>query len=65
MMYDVERKRVVASVLAHQDDINSVCYVDMAYQPHLILSGSDDSFLKVRLVLIRELARLCFCMDVM
>ena len=48
MMYDIERKRVVASALAHQDDINSVCYIDMAYQPHLVLSGSDDTLLKVR-----------------
>ena len=48
MIYDIERKRVVGAALAHRDDINTVCYADSAYQPHLIVSGSDDTFLKAR-----------------
>ncbi len=47
VLYDVERKRVVESVDAHHDDINAVCYADSAYTPHLIVSGSDDTTIKV------------------
>ena len=47
LVYDVERKRMVERVPAHDDDINSVAYADRAYRPHLILTASDDHLVKV------------------
>jgi WD40 repeat protein len=47
MLYDIERKRLVGAASAHRDDINSVCYADAVYQPNVIVSASDDSFVKV------------------
>lgn len=47
MIYDIERKRVVGAAEAHVDDINSVAYADSAHQPHIIVSASDDTFVKV------------------
>lgn len=47
LLYDIERKRVVSYAAAHTDDINSVCFADSACQPHILVSASDDSFVKV------------------
>ncbi len=40
---DVERKRTIARVVGHGDDINAVAFVDSS----VVLSGSDDSMVKV------------------
>lgn len=46
-VYDVERKRTVAMLPAHRDDVNTVCFADQTSLPHLIVSGSDDFLVKV------------------
>mmetsp|Transcript_16905 Transcript_16905/g.59112 ORF Transcript_16905/g.59112 Transcript_16905/m.59112 type:complete len:689 (-) Transcript_16905:185-2251(-) len=46
-IFDVERKATVERVNAHDDDINSVCYLDLAFRPYLIATGSDDHLIKV------------------
>ncbi|GLC38560.1 hypothetical protein PLESTF_001547000 [Pleodorina starrii] len=45
VVMDVETKRVVASAAGHEDDVNAVAYADAS--PNIILSGSDDSTIKV------------------
>ncbi len=45
-VYDVESRRTVLRVLAHQDDVNAVAF-GSASDSNLLLSGSDDSFVKV------------------
>ena len=48
LLYDVERKLQVESIVdAHADDINSVGYADRTYRPHLFLTASDDTLVKV------------------
>ncbi len=46
IVYDVESSRVVADVVAHREDINSVAFVD-APDCNLIASASDDRLVKV------------------
>eukprot|EP00455_Lapot_gusevi_P044322 TRINITY_DN5521_c0_g1_i3.p1 TRINITY_DN5521_c0_g1~~TRINITY_DN5521_c0_g1_i3.p1 ORF type:complete len:341 (+),score=72.29 TRINITY_DN5521_c0_g1_i3:33-1025(+) len=45
MMYDVERKRRVASFRGHEDDINAVCYVQN--NPNMFATASDDTLCKI------------------
>lgn len=45
-IFDVEEKKLIRSVNAHENDINSICYVDRA-NSSLILSGSDDGLCKL------------------
>eukprot|EP00297_Palpitomonas_bilix_P004839 CAMPEP_0113900378 /NCGR_PEP_ID=MMETSP0780_2-20120614/20636_1 /TAXON_ID=652834 /ORGANISM="Palpitomonas bilix" /LENGTH=648 /DNA_ID=CAMNT_0000892815 /DNA_START=27 /DNA_END=1973 /DNA_ORIENTATION=+ /assembly_acc=CAM_ASM_000599 len=45
--YDVERKVATSTVHAHDNDINAVAFADFDYNPHLIVTGSDDSSIKV------------------
>jgi WD repeat-containing protein 23 len=47
IVYDVERKRRVEKFAAHDDDINSVAFADMSFRSNILLSGSDDRFIKV------------------
>jgi WD repeat-containing protein 23 len=45
--YDLVSNRVSARVnLAHQDDINSVCFANRQHS-NILLSGSDDTMVKV------------------
>lgn len=46
LVYDIEAKRPVLSVNAHGDDVNAVAFADAA-SSNLLLSGSDDTFVKV------------------
>ncbi|GAA5987136.1 hypothetical protein JCM10908_001043 [Rhodotorula pacifica] len=45
-VYDVESRRTVLRVRAHRDDVNAVAF-GSASDSNLLLSGSDDSFVKV------------------
>ncbi|KAM0751222.1 WD40 repeat-like protein [Meredithblackwellia eburnea MCA 4105] len=45
-VYDVEADRPVLRVRAHTDDVNGVAFADDS-SPNLLLSGSDDTFVKV------------------
>ncbi|KAG2491232.1 hypothetical protein HYH03_010440 [Edaphochlamys debaryana] len=45
VVLDVETKRVVARAEGHEDDVNAVTYADSS--PNVIVSGSDDSLVKV------------------
>lgn len=45
-MYDIEAQRRVLSVTGHDDDVNSVTFVDSA-SSNVFVSGSDDAMLKV------------------
>lgn len=45
MLFDIERKRKVWSARAHEDDINSVCWLDDG--GNLFATGSDDSSIKI------------------
>ncbi|TFJ86901.1 hypothetical protein NSK_001989 [Nannochloropsis salina CCMP1776] len=43
----LERKHASHIEQAHQDDVNSVCFVDPEQAPSLVLSGSDDGLIKL------------------
>lgn len=45
-VHDLETKRTVVRVRAHSDDVNAVAFADKA-SSNLLLSGSDDHFVKV------------------
>lgn len=44
-MYDLLANRRTVKIPAHDDDINSCCWADTA--GNVLVSASDDSFLKV------------------
>lgn len=45
-VYDIESHRTILRVNAHHDDVNAVAFAD-ASSSNLLLSGSDDTFVKV------------------
>ncbi len=45
ILYDVERKQKVWGARAHDDDINSVCWID--HSGNLFATGSDDSSIRL------------------
>lgn len=47
VVWDVERERVAERIPAHDDDINTVAFVDGAHRPHLLATGSDDCMIKI------------------
>ena len=48
-MYDMETNKVIARLSGHEDDVNAVAFAEES--PHVILSGSDDTLIRVRLPL--------------
>ncbi|KAL5604372.1 hypothetical protein BROUX41_002344 [Berkeleyomyces rouxiae] len=47
LLYDLERSKLIQAIEdAHGDDVNAVCYAD-PLNPNILLSGSDDSFIKL------------------
>ena len=46
VLYDIERRTVLHTILGHENDVNAVCFGDKD-EPHIIYSGSDDGILKV------------------
>ncbi|KAJ1915018.1 hypothetical protein IWQ60_008590 [Tieghemiomyces parasiticus] len=44
-LHDIERQTNVAEVIAHEDEINAVCFADLG--SNIIFSGSDDGFIRV------------------
>jgi WD repeat-containing protein 23 len=46
IVYDIESRRVLHDIQAHEDDVNAVCFADPK-DPHIIYSGSDDQVIKV------------------
>ncbi len=42
-VYDVEARKNVLAVTAHNDDVNSVCFADVG-SSNMLLSGSDDAW---------------------
>lgn len=46
LIYDVEQKKLKKSINAHQNDINSICYVDRE-NSSLIITASDDGLCKL------------------
>ncbi|KAK4055503.1 secretory subunit [Microbotryomycetes sp. JL201] len=45
-VYDLESQRTILRVNAHKSDVNAVSFADKS-SPHLLLSGSDDCYVKV------------------
>ncbi|TKA74680.1 hypothetical protein B0A55_04702 [Friedmanniomyces simplex] len=45
-VYDLEARRSILRIPAHQDDVNAVCFGDKM-SPHILYSGSDDTTVKV------------------
>lgn len=45
-VFDIETNRTILRVNAHRDDVNAVAFADSS-SSNLLLSGSDDSFVKV------------------
>lgn len=46
VLYDIEKRSVIQTIMGHENDVNAVCFGDKD-EPHLIYSGSDDGVLKV------------------
>lgn len=46
VLYDIEKRSVLHTIIGHEDDVNAVCFGDKD-EPHIIYSGSDDGVLKV------------------
>jgi WD repeat-containing protein 23 len=44
-IYDLNRKERIVRIEAHEDDINTVCFLDST--GNLIISASDDQMVKV------------------
>jgi DDB1- and CUL4-associated factor 11 len=47
VVYDVTQRSVLHSIAAHDDDINSVAFLNKRSDPSLIASGSDDGVLQI------------------
>jgi WD repeat-containing protein 23 len=45
-LYDIESRRSVLRIRAHQADVNAVCFADRA-SSNVLVSGSDDATLKI------------------
>lgn len=45
-VYDLLAMRRTVKIVAHRDDVNSCCWADSA-SGNVLISASDDSFLKV------------------
>ena len=45
-VYDLLADRRTVKIRAHEDDVNSCCWADTA-SGNVLISGSDDSFIKV------------------
>jgi WD repeat-containing protein 23 len=45
-VYDIEARQTTLRINAHEDDVNAVAFADDA-NSNLLLSGSDDTFIKV------------------
>lgn len=46
VVYDIESRRVLHDIHAHEEHVNAVCFADPK-SPHIIYSGSDDQVIKV------------------
>lgn len=46
IVYDIESRQVLHSVVGHSNDVNAVCFADKQ-SPHILYSGSDDATIKV------------------
>lgn len=46
VVYDVASKTCVTNIKGHSNDTNAVCFADQS-DPNILVSGSDDSYLKV------------------
>ncbi|EHK97438.1 putative LEC14B protein [Glarea lozoyensis 74030] len=46
VVYDIESRTTLHRIAGHDDDVNAVCFADKS-SPHILYSGSDDTFLKV------------------
>ena len=46
VVYDIESRRVLHSVIGHEGHVNAVCFADKS-SPHILYSGSDDATIKV------------------
>lgn len=46
VVYDIESRTTLHRISGHDDDVNAVCFADKS-SPHILYSGSDDTFLKV------------------
>ncbi|OAV89280.1 hypothetical protein PTTG_09743 [Puccinia triticina 1-1 BBBD Race 1] len=44
--YDVETRAILSNIKGHSDDTNAVCFADKS-DPNILVSGSDDSYIKV------------------
>lgn len=45
-VFDLEEKKVKTSIIAHKEDVNSVCYLDRR-NSSIFISGSDDGLCKL------------------
>ncbi|KAH9460564.1 hypothetical protein MJO28_003754 [Puccinia striiformis f. sp. tritici] len=44
--YDVETRTIMSNIKGHSNDTNAVCFADKS-DPNILVSGSDDSYIKV------------------
>lgn len=54
LVYDLLANRRSVKIKAHEDDVNSCCWADSA-SGNVLISASDDAFLKVWYVVILHL----------
>jgi len=45
-LYDIESRKTVLRIQAHQDDVNAVCFAD-EMSSNVLVSGSDDTLIKI------------------
>lgn len=46
MVYDIEKRQPILRLQNHKEDVNAVCFGDVA-SPHILYSGSDDTTIRV------------------
>jgi len=46
-IFDLQRRQRVLSVIAHDDEVNSVCYLSNDGQTDIVVSASDDGLIKL------------------
>ena len=63
-VFDVETSRVVAFATGHEDDVNSVAYLD-ADSPFVFASASDDTYIKVKDKELICLSQICLILSLL
>lgn len=62
IVYDVQLRKIVEVIAAHDEDVNSVCFMRSG-ERNLVLSGSDDALGKQLCIVFAGLLVLCPCQN--